>query len=248
MPPYNTRSAARRRALEPYKNATPTPTPSATSKRSRVRWADPLDDSEEVPTLSQSNSLESEDSLDRAETPDQDDDDEFQRSPTVGSVEIPDEPAPPVIEDDRYGATERAVMERMFAELQEQKRVIEERAMKDLMLLDTTEGPELHYNPQARSNRPTNPKVEEVHNFPGPKLPRGVIGFGRNGTWVVDDVWQPEHVPSTTQLPSIRESEEKQEVQKSSLDNVTREDVGRNAWLRELTPLPSFVTGNGARG
>jgi hypothetical protein len=234
MSPYNTRSAVRKQALEPYKNAIVSP--SATGKGTHIRWTY---SSEEVPTLSHSSSLDSEASFDRPATPDQDEDDEYQRS---SSVEIPDEPSSPIVQDDRYSAAERAVMERMLTELQQQKVVVEERAWRRS---DGAKGPEHRHNLQVESNRPTNPRAEEVRTPLGPKLPLGIVGFGRSGTWVVDDVWRPEHAPSTNQLPSIRELEEEREVQNSLL-NITQENLGGNAGFRTLTPLPSFVTGNEA--
>jgi len=65
MSPYNTRSVARKQALETYKNTIASP--SATGKGTHIRWTYSSD--EEVPTLSHSNSLESEDSFGRPGTP-----------------------------------------------------------------------------------------------------------------------------------------------------------------------------------
>ena len=122
----------------------------------------------------------------------------------------------------------------MFAQLQEQKKAAEELMMKNRVLADA-----------SGSYRSANPKAQ-AYNSHGPKLPPGVAGFGRNGTWIIDEMWRPEFAPSTDQLPSIRESGEEQEVQGSAISEVTQEDLGRGAGLRTLTPLPSFVTGDGA--
>ena len=233
MPPYNTRSAARKRALEraqdPYKNAT--------AKGTNVRLTQTPD---EVPTLVASKTLESEPSLDRPVTPDQDDEDEeFQRSPTTCSTDLPDEPSSPIasgpiVTDDRYKAADKALAERMFADLQRHKRVAEDRLQ--------------HYRTlQVESNRPAGPRAK-IRSLPGPRLPVGVVSFGRTGTWVNEDVWRPNPTPSTDQLPSIREIGETQEeeVQNLLASKIIREDVGDGAGVfRMLTPLPSFVTGNG---
>ena len=169
-------------------------------------------------------------------TPDQDEDEEFQRSPTTGSVEIPNEPTSHTAEDNRPNTGEQAVVGRMFAQLQEQKKAAEELMMRNRVLADA-----------SGSYRSANPKAQ-AHNLRGPKLPPGVAGFGRNGTWIIDEMWRPEFAPSTDQLPSIHESGEEQEVQGQGLaiSEATQEDLGRGAGLRTLTPLPSFVTGDGA--
>ena len=203
MPPYNTRSAARKQALEPHENVVVSP--SATGEGTHIRWIYPS--SGEDPTLSQSNSLES-DSYDRPMTPDEDED-----------------------EDEEEAL--RAV-ERMLAVLREQTMVIEERAA----MADAAKT-QKHCNKLQPESRTRG--IRE-----GPKLPLGVVGFGREGTWVVEDVWQPIIVPSTNQLPSVREFEEEQEAQ-ASVPNIPQQDlqVGKNRVSRTLTPLPSFVTGSG---
>lgn len=239
MPPYNTRSVARRRALEllePELHENTTVSPSATGKERHIRRTYSPD--EEVPTLSTSNTLESEDYFDRPMTPDQGQDEEFQRSPTACSIEIPDEPAPPIVEDNKYYPAERAVVERMFAQLQEQKMAAEERMKK--------RGLDYECDLQLKSKQPANPRVREVHNPVGPKLPLGIVGLGRTGTWIVDDIWRPESVQSTSELPSVREFGEEREVQDLLSSKVTQEDLGRGATFKMLTPLPSFVTGDGA--
>jgi hypothetical protein len=241
MPPYNTRSAARQRALEPYKNAIVSS--SATGKGTHIRWT--YSSGEEVPSLSASSTVESEASFDRPATPDQDEDNKFQRSPTACSVEISDDSASSVVEDDTCRAAERALVERMFAELQQQKKVAEERVMQNHKLCDAAGGLDDYRNQQVRSNRPVNQSTGGIRNISGPKLPLGVTGFGRTGTWVVDDVWRPEFVSSTNRLPSIREFGEEQEVQSLLLSGVTQEDLRRGGSFGMLTPLPSFVTGNG---
>lgn len=239
MPPY-TRSAARRQALELYKNAVVSP--SATGKGTHYRWTYSSD--EELPTLSQSSSLETEASFDRPVTPDEDEDEEsqFQRSPTACSIELSEERESLIVEDHRYGSVERAVMERMLVQLKEQKRAVEERVARRS---EAAKALEHRNNLQPKSDRPDDSEAEEILNPVGPKLPRGIIGIGRNGTWVVDDVWRPKIVLSTNQLPSIRESGEGQEVQNVPLNKVIKEDLSRDPGLRKLTPLPSFVTGNG---
>ncbi|KAF9652733.1 hypothetical protein BDM02DRAFT_3108829 [Thelephora ganbajun] len=241
MHPYNTRSAARKQALAPYKNVIVSP--SATGKGTHIRWIYPSD--EEVPNLSHSHSLESEDSFDRPETPDQGEDEGFQRSPTVRSVELADDDrrSSPIIEDFPYSAADQAITERMLAQLQQQKKAAEERMSR---MADAAKAQEERNNLQPNSNRPGNSRAEEVLNLQGPKLPVGIVGFGRTGTWVADRIWRPNFVPSTDQLPSIREFGEEKEVQSSLPNNVTQEDLSRNPGFRMLTPLPSFVTGNGA--
>ena len=232
MPPYNTRSAARKRALEripePYKNAT--------GKGTNVRRTPtPY---EQVPTLTASNTLESEPSFDRPVTPDQDEEDEeFQRSPTTCSVDLPDEPSLPIasgsiVSDDSHRVADRALAERMLADLQQQKKVAEDRLE--------------HYRQlQVESNRQAGPRVN-VLSLPGPKLPVGVASFGRTGTWVNEDAWRPNPTLSTDQLPSIREVGEEEEVQNLLVTKITQKDLGgRGGIFRVLTPLPSFVTGNG---
>lgn len=232
MPPYNTRSAARKRALErapePYKNAA--------GKGTNVRRTQTP---EEVPTLTASNTLESEPSFDRPVTPDQDEEDEeFQRSPTACSIDLPDEPAPSIdnnsiVNDDRYMAADRALAERMLADLRQRKTVAEDRLQH-------------HRNLQVESNRPAGLRAK-VHNLAGPRLPVGVSSFGRTGTWVNEDVWRPNPTPSTDQLPTIREIGEEEEVQNLLVKKIIREDIGgADGVFRALTPLPSFVTGNGA--
>lgn len=227
MPPYNTRSAARKRALEqatkPYGNAT-----------SVRRTHTP-----EVPTPTGSKTVEPELPLDRPVTPDQDEEDEeFQRSPTTCSTDLPDEPSSPivsipVISDHKRRAADRALAERMLADLKQQKRVAEDRL-------------QYYHDLQVESNRPTGPRAK-IHNLPGPRLPVGVVSFGRTGTWVNEDVWRPNPTPSTDQLPTIREvGEEEQEVQNLLVSKITQEDLGgRVRVFGALTPLPSFVTGDG---
>ena len=229
MSPYNTRSAARRRALGIDENAVVSP--SATGKGTHTRWTY---SDEAAPTLPTPTTREPEASFDRPMTPDQDE--EFQRSPTTGSVELPNEPTSHTAEDNRPNTGERAVVERMFAHLQEQKKAAEELMMKNRVLADA-----------SGSYRSADPKAQ-TNNSHGPKLPPGVVGFGRNGTWIIDKMWRPEFAPSTDQLPSIHESGEEQEVQGQGLaiSEATQEDLGRGAGLRTLTPLPSFVTGDGA--
>ena len=232
MPSYNTPNLTNEYDFEPYKNAIASP--SATGEGIHTQQICPLNG--KIPTLSHSGSLDSEASCDHPVTPDQDEGEEFQGS----QIEIPDERASPIVEDYSYSLAERAVMKRMLARLQEQKRVVEERAAR---MADFVKAQEHRNNLQPNSGRP---RAEEVTNLQGPKLPIGVIGFGREGTWVVEDVWRPSFVPSTDQLPSIREFEEEQVVQDSPLNNVTQEDLSsRKPDFRMLTPLPSFVTGNG---
>jgi len=233
MPPYNTRSAARKRALEqatkPYNDAT--------GKGTNVRRTHTP--GEEVPTLTASNTLGSEPSFDRPVTPDQDgeEDEEFQRSPTTCSIDLPEEPSSPIVSgstvsDDRYRAADRALAERMLAELQQKKRVVEDRLQHYRIL-------------QVESNRPAGPRAK-VRSLPGPRLPVGVSAFGRTGTWVNEDVWRPNPTPSTDQLPTIREIGEEQEVQNPLVSKIIQEDLGSGGGVfRALTPLPSFVTGNG---
>ena len=232
MPPYNTPNLTNEYGFESYKNAIASP--SATGEGIHTRWIYPPN--EKIPTLSHSGSLDSEASFDRPVTPDQDEGEEFQGS----QIEIPDERASPIVEDYSYSPAERAVMKRMLARLQEQKRVVEERAAR---MADFVKAQERRNNLQPNSDRPG---AEEVTNLQGPKLPLGVVGFGREGTWVVEKAWRPSFVPSTDQLPSIREFEEEQVVQDPLLNNVTQEDLSsRKPDFRMLTPLPSFVTGNG---
>jgi len=229
MSPYNTRSEVRRQALEPYTNAVVSP--SATGQGIHIRWNYPPN--EEIPTF------ESEASTPHPTTPDQDGDSEFQRSPTACSIEITDERASPVVEDVEYSAADRAFAERMLAELKQQKEVVEEHAAR---LLDPAKAQGNHPNPQANSNRSGDSSTVGV--FSGPKLPVGVIGLGRTGTWVVDELWRPEIVPSTNQLPSVREAGEAEVVENPLPNDATQEDLGeRDARLRMLTPLPSFVGG-----
>ena len=172
-------------------------------------------------------------------SPDQDEDEEFQRSPTACSIEISDERTPPTVEDHEPSAAERAVMERMLAQLQEQKKATEERAAAKAL--------EFRNNPQPKSDRPTN---KELLDPSRPRPPLGVTGFGRTGTWVAENVWRPTFVSSTDQLPSVREVGEEEEVQDLPLNDVEviQEDPGENPGFRMLTPFPSFVTGNGGAG
>jgi len=235
MPPYNTRSAARKRALEraqePYKNAT--------GKGTNVQRTHTPD--EEVPALTASNTLESESSSGRPVTPDQDEEvEEFQRSPTACSTDLPEEPTPSIVDDpmdadERYRAADQALAERMFTDLLQRKAVDEDRL-------------QYHRTLQVESNRPGGPRV--VPSLPGPKLPVGVSSFGRTGTWVNEDVWRPNPTPSTDQLPSIREIGEEKEVavvvQNPLVKRIIRQDIGGgDGVFRSLTPLPSFVTRNG---
>lgn len=242
MPPYITRSVARKQALEPYKKAIVPPSP--TGKGSHIRRSQPSDD--EVPALTASNTLESEPSFDRPITPDQVEVEEFKRSPTACSVELSDESSSSIVTDDRHNVADRALAERMLADLQQQKRLNEERL-------------ERHRGLQSKLNRFVNPRANEIaRSHSGPKLPTGVTGFGhRTGTWVVeDDVWRPDFTPSTNQLPSIREIGEEvqetqearqvQEVRNLPLNKVIQQDLSRGGVFRALTPLPSFVSGGGA--
>jgi len=231
MSSYNTRSATRRQVLESYTNAIVSP--SATGKGILIRWA--YSSNDESPTL------ESESFTPRPVTPDQDGD-EFQRSPASSSIEITDERASPVVEDIEYSAADRAFAERMLLELQQQKEIVDERASR---LLDPAKAQGNPLNPQASSNQSGDPGTRRV--LSGPKLPTGVIGLGRTGTWMVDEIWRPKFVPSTNQLPSVRESGEEEDVVENPPPNdVTQEDLGgRDTRLRLLTPLPSFVTGDG---
>jgi len=231
MSPYNTRSAVRKQALEPYEGENVTESPSATGKGTHIRWTY---SSNEVPTFAHSGSLEPGPSSNHPVTPDQGEDEEFQRSPTTCSTEIPDEQASYIAEDYGYSAGEQDIMERMLAQLQGQKKAAEERAAAKAL--------EHHDDPQLMSDRSTN---RELSNQPGPKIPLGVTGFGRTGTWVAENVWRPAFVSSTDQLPSVREFGKEEEVQDPPPNNVAREDPSRNPGFRMLTPLPSFVEGNG---
>ena len=302
MPPYNTRSAARKRALAPYENvvvnppatekgtrvgwvystekgtpnlSTPEPgpsfgrqvtpdqgesmatvfTPSGTGKGTRNRWIHPS--KEETPTLPTSNTPEPGPSFDRQVTPDQDDseDDESRGSLSTCPTEISDH-------------AELAVAKRMADLLQQQGRHAVERLQYYLSLQAQSDQPvntgaetqlppiepQLpDIEPQLPDIGPQLPDIEPQlpdigPQLPpiGPQLPPGVTGFGRNGTWLVDDIWQPDAVPSTNQMPTIREHEEGQEEREERVqpvDAVVHRGPGRGRMLG-LTPLPSFVTGN----
>jgi len=211
MPRYNTRSVARQRAAAGH-----------------------FSDSEQVPALSTAST-----SPHRPMTPDQDEDEieEFQRSPTACSVDLPDEPTPSTVNDESHSAADRTLVERMHLDLQERKIAAEAHLQHHRNLLSN-----------LKSNRPANPRADEEAHLPfGPKFPPGVIGFAREGTWVSDenDILRPESKPSTTQLPSIRGiGEVPHEVQDPPLNTVAQVHLsrGRGGVFRELTPLPSFVT------
>jgi len=220
MSPYNTRSAVRKQVLESYEDENATVSPSATGKGTHIRLMYSSD--EEALTL------ECGPSIDRTMTPDQDED---EQSSTVCSTEIPDERGSPIADDHESSVAERAIMERMLAQLQEQKNAAEERA--------AARAQEHHDNPQQ------DPRVMELPNPPGPRLPLGVTGFGRTGTWVAENIWRPTYVSSTNDLPSVREFGEVEGVQDSPPNNITQEVPGRNPGFRGLTPLPSFVNGDG---
>ena len=189
MSPYNTRSAARNQTIAPYEDMILSP--SATGMGTHIRWIYSSD--EGVPALSHPGSLESEASFDRPVTPDQDEVEHFRRSPTACSIEIVNERGSPAVENHQCSPAERAFVVRMLAELQEQKKAIEELAARTAA------------NAQPEPDRPVDLNVE------GPKLPIGVIGFGREGTWVVENTWRPDFTLSTDQLPTIRESGEEVE-------------------------------------
>lgn len=193
----------------------------------------PLD---EVP--SNTGPLESEAPFDRPVAPDEDEDERSRRSPSVDSIDIADEQESLEVEKLLCSLEERTITEHMLDHLNEQKRATETLAAR---MADTTQG-------QPKPNQPAN------RNMVGPKLPRGVAGLGREGTWVVADPWEPFLVPSTDQLPTVRESGEEQRVESGSPpNNVIQEDhipnsnpqIG-NPRPRGLTPLPSFVSGNPA--
>ena len=233
---YVSRSATPEQAPTPYV----TVSTSATGLGTHLLWVCPPD---EVPALSHPGSLESEVSFDRPVAPGQGEDEYFQRSPTTSSIETVDEQEPHVVENPPCSLAERAIVERGLLRLQEQKRTIEERAAR---MAAATKG-------QSEPDRPVNRNIE------GPKLPIGVSGFGREGTWVVEDLWQPIVTPSTDQLPSVREFGEEEEVE-VLLSNITQEEAQDlppndatqekptfNSRSRRLTPLPSFVSGNPMR-
>jgi len=117
----------------------------------------------------------------------------------------------------------------MLARLQAQKQSIEERATR------------LEYEAKVlqqlrpKLNQPGNSAASEAQVVSGPKLPVGIIGFGRTGTWIADDNWRPEFIPSTNELPTIRRQGEEQEVQDSLLSKATEEDLSRNPDFRMLT-------------
>lgn len=240
MPPYSIRRGTRQTASELYENATISP--SATGRGLHIRWTNPSD--REVPALSAFSPLEPGASPDHTVTTDQEEDDEddeddedgeaeeFRRSPTACSVEIPHKPASPIVEETRHNTMDRATVTRMLTELGQWKRAAEERMRKG----------DQDYQRDLLSNKRANLKAKEVPNTYGPKLPVGVIGFGRTGTWIFDDLWRPDPVPSTSQLPSIQEPGEEQEVQDLLLGTGTKNDLGKGAGSRLLTPLPSFVT------
>lgn len=192
MPSYNTRSAARKRALESCENAIASP--STTGKGANIRQT--YSSNEEIPTISHSNTLESVTSFERPATPnqdeDEDEDEEFQRSPTTSSIDID------IAEDHQYSPADRAIIERMLAQLQEQKKVVEQRAA------DAARAFERRKKLQPKSGRPGDP-TQEVADLPGQKLPLGVARLGRTGTWVDEKIWRPNFVHSTTELPSIHE-------------------------------------------
>jgi len=176
-------------------------------------------------------------SLESPVTPDEDEDERSRRSPSVDSIDIADEQESLEVEEHLCSLEERTITEHMLDHSNVQKRATETLAAR---MADTTEG-------QPKPNQPAN------HNMVGPKLPRGVGGFGREGTWVVTDPWQSFLIPSTNQLPTVREPGEEQRVEDSPPNNVIQEDhipnsnpqIG-NPRRRGLTPLPSFVSGNPA--
>lgn len=206
MPPYNTRSAARKRVPGPYENAIVSPSANGTGTHIRRTYPSP----EEVPTLSNSGSAESKASSHRPVAPyrgeGEDKDEESQRPLPARSTKIANK---------RKAAI-----------------VVEERAarMRAQPLPDQEN--------DSGDERATNPK--------GQKLPPGIIGLGRQGTWIVGDARRP--TPSTDQRPSVREFGKEQEMQDQTaqglpLTGATQKDLGGNPRSGRLTPLPSFVTG-----
>jgi len=179
---------------------------------------------------SRSVSLEPEVPLDQPVTPDEDEDERSWRSPSADLIETADEQDSLEVENHLCSLDERASTECILAQLQEQKRVIEALAAR---MEDVTRG---QPKPDQQVNR----------NRVGPNLPVGVVGLGREGTWVVEDPWQPIFTPSTNQLPTVREFGEEQGLKDLPLNNVTQEDriPSNNPHPRGLTPLPSFVSGN----
>ena len=163
----------------------------------------------------------------RPATPDQDEDDESQRSPTPTPVEIPDEPTlpPSIVEDDGHGASDQAPTDREWGGLQQRRGAVEERM-------------------RQRLDHPANPKTGvSKRNPPTQRLPPDVIGLSRTGTWIIDEKWRPDRYERTEYVPPVREP---RKVQRSLVNEATQEDLGGGQGSRLLTPLPSFVTGDGS--
>lgn len=153
------------------------------------------------------------------------------------------------LEDPSYIEQERRIMEREMARLEGQKIFITSRMEAEAIAYQQRV---IH---QPYPNPPANARVTS-----GPKLPAGVSRLGPNGTWVSDGFWRPDLVVSTTELPTIRQPWEEEEVVVQvqvqaqaqvqdlpvHLSDVTQDGRYRDPRFRMLTPLRSFVTGDGS--
>jgi hypothetical protein len=150
-------------------------------------------------------------------------------------------------EDPSYIEEEMRIMEREMARLEGQKNFIISRMEEEAIAHQQRD------NHQPYPNRPENARVTL-----GPKLPAGVSRLGPHGTWVSDGFWRPDPVPSTTELPTIRQPWEEEEVVVEvqaqvqaqvlpvPLNDVAQDGRYRDPRFRMLTPLRSFVTGDGS--
>lgn len=177
-----------------------------------------------------SNPPESGDPSDRPQTPYSDD----EGTSSAGYSTEVDEGAGTSLEVHTWDARDRSIIEREMARLESRKKLIEERAeqMRDVV---KAQGGHVAHTPE-----PIEPII-------GPKLPVGIRGLGRNGTWVADTYWRSSPPKSTTELPTIREPLEEQEgphVQSFPVEEDTRERSDGHSGFGRLTPLPSFVTGD----
>ena len=175
-------------------------------------------------------------SLESTVTPDEDEDKRPQRSPSVDSINIADEQDSLEVERHLCSLEGRTSTECLLNQSHEQKGTIEALTAR---MTDATKG-------QPKLGQPT-----VNHDIVGPKLPGGVVGISREGTWIAKGPWELFLVPSTNQLPTVREFGEEERVEDLPPNNVTQQDripnsnprVG-NPRRRGLTPLPSFVSGN----
>jgi hypothetical protein len=207
MPPRTPRSSTRRQVAETNKDLTDSR--STTGKETRVRRAHPP--YIRRPIIPDSHSFEFAHSSDRSETPHSDDEDGSQGYPTDQSTEISDADegaTTPRRVCTEWSTTDQAIVERELARLEAQKRSIKERMSRMKNLVDSRRQHRNHEPEPTQLDRPVE----------GPKLPVGVLGFGRQGTWMHDDSWRPNApTPSTTELPTARDPRRRDEQEVEDL-------------------------------